>query len=70
MVKDYDNGSVQQWVLPYSSLPGSQVWKVGMPFQRLHLSFGMTTLGQVTVFPGCSTCIKLLADKQCYVSGS
>lgn len=50
MVKDCDNGSVQG-VLPYSSLPGSQGWKVGMPFQRLHLgaSFGMTTVDQVTV---------------------
>lgn len=50
-VKDSDDGSVQQGVLPYSSLPGSQGWKVGMPFQRLHLgvSFGMTTVDQVTV---------------------
>lgn len=50
MVKDSDDGSVQQGVLPYS-LPGSQGWKMGMPFQRLHLgvSFGMTTVDHVTV---------------------
>ena len=73
MVKDCDNGSVQQWVLPYSSSPGSQGWKMGMPFQRLHLgaSFGMTTVDEVThCLPGCSTCIKLLADKQRCVPGS
>lgn len=47
----------------------SQVWKVGMPFQRSPQLWD-DHLGSGHCLPGCSTCIKLLADKQCYVSGS